>query len=280
MNFKFLSKVSLLLVFYVCSLQAAPKHYPEKPLVVLITSYNNENFVKKNLQSVIEQRYSNYRVIYVDDCSTDSTETEARAALDRFPKNVPTTFIRNQERIGSLANMYYAIHSCKDEEIIVSLDGDDWFSHVGVLQRINRAYVSDAVWLTHGSLVEYVNGATTWCIPVPKEIIKANRFRTYRCPSHLRTFYAWLFKEIYLEDLLYEGDFFQMTGDQAMMFPMVEMAGERHLYIPDILYVYNTANAINDNKVNPELQNRLEAYIRALPPYERLSESPLQVSEE
>lgn len=272
MNFKLLSKIVLPLLFFVTSLEA----HVEKPLVVLITSYNNQNVVKKNLWSVFTQKYSNYRIIYIDDCSTDNTEIEVKAAAKVFARKSQLTFIRNQERRGALSNIYYAVHSCRDDEIIVSLDGDDWFAHKEVLQRINAAYAFANVWLTHGSLVEFPNGRSAWCIPVPEDLIRSNRFRTYRCPSHLRTFYAWLFKKIDIKDLMYEGNFFEMTWDQAIMFPMIEMAGERHRYIEEILYVYNVGNPINDNKVNPKLQNDLEAYIRAMPPYQRLDKSPIE----
>jgi hypothetical protein len=61
-----------------------------------------------------------------------------------------------------------------------------------------------------------------------------------------------------------------MTWDQAMMFPMIEMAAERHAFISEPIYVYNMANPINDNKVDPQLQRDLEALIRAKPPYKRL----------
>ena len=75
-----------------------------------------------------------------------------------------------------------------------------------------------------------------------------------------------------MEDLQYEGRFFSMTWDQAMMFPMIEMAGERHAFIPEITYVYNMSNPINDNKVDPQLQRDLEVFIRSKPPYQRLDQ--------
>ena len=89
-------------------------------------------------------------------------------------------------------------------------------------------------------------------------------------PSHLRTFYAWIFKKIALEDLLYEGKFFTMTGDMAIMLPILEMAGERHLFISEPIYIYNMTNPINHGKVNAELQRALDRYIRSMPPYQRL----------
>ena len=61
-----------------------------------------------------------------------------------------------------------------------------------------------------------------------------------------------------------------MTWDQAIMFPMIEMAAERHAFIPEVTYVYNVVNPINDNKVDPQLQRDLEEFIRSRQPYERL----------
>jgi hypothetical protein len=127
-------------------------------------------------------------------------------------------------------------------------------------------------------LKENTTGHSKWSQPIPPNIVAANAFREHRCPSHLRTFYAWLFKEIDLKDLLYKGDFFSMTADMAMMYPMIEMAGERHLFMPTINYIYNMNNEINDNRVNAQLQRDLDSYIRKSPRYLRLEERPLKNS--
>lgn len=243
---------------------------PEKPMVVIIPSYKNAEWYLNNLNSVFDQHYQNYRIIYIDDCSPDGTAAlVAKLVLEKH-QEARFTLIRNTKRRGALANLYDAIHSCDDDEIIVTLDGDDWLAHPKVLQTLNTVYSTQSVWLTHGNMKELRRGKDGWCIPVPQEIVFKNAFRTYRCPSHLRTFYAWLFKRIRLEDLQYAGDFFQMTWDQAMMFPMMEMAGERHAYIKEVLYIYNDVTLLNDNKVDPQLQRDLEAIIRGKPAYQRL----------
>jgi glycosyltransferase involved in cell wall biosynthesis len=247
--------------------------HEEKPIVVLTTSYNNRKWVQKNVQSIFNQVYSNYRVIYVDDASQDGTADLVEKWVNKQRKQLRFDLIRNQERMGALANIYQAIHEgCNDDEIVISLDGDDWFYDTQVLKKINQAYSAREVWLTHGTLMEFPTRAKGWSLAIPTEIVTHNAFRKYRCPSHLRTFYTWLFKKIRLEDLQYEGHFFSMTWDQAIMFPMIEMAGERHAFIPEITYVYNISNPINDNKVNPQLQRDLELLIRAKPPYQRLEQ--------
>ena len=67
------------------------------------------------------------------------------------------------------------------------------------------------------------------------------------------------------------GDFYEMSYDQAMMLPMLEMAGEKALYIPEALYVYNTINPLAVNKTRAEKQHKLMLEIRAKKPYNRLN---------
>ncbi|MDE3046076.1 MAG: glycosyltransferase family 2 protein [Verrucomicrobiota bacterium] len=264
--------------FYLSTLSAIdPSSFrgiPEKPMVIIIASYNNSKWIHENLKSVFIQDYSNYRVIYIDDVSTDGTADIAESLIRERAQESRFTLIRNTVRKGGLRNLYEAISGCADEEIIVNLDGDDWFANPYVLKIVNKAYFKKDIWLTHGTMIEYPKNALGWSIPIPKKIIKKNAFRTYRCPSHLKTFYAWLFKKIDVEDLKFNGEFFPMTWDQAMMFPMLEMAGTHQSFISETLYVYNTANPINDNKVDPNLQKDLEKLIRSKPSYPRLQKAP------
>ncbi len=271
----------------------------EKPLVVIIPSYNNADWLETNLFSIAMQKYSNYRVIYIDDASKDDTcqgvenwliENQSDYQLinfdGSFSDDIPEvtakfgelvnhekhryTIVKNTQRCGALCNLYRAIQSCHDDEIIVTVDGDDWLYLDTVLSDLNRVYSTQDIWLTHGSLIEYPLWLIIWSEAIPTDIIAKNAFREFKCPSHLRTFYTWLFKKIRLEDLLYEGKFFVMTWDMAIMYPMIEMAGSRHAFISDINYVYNNGNQLNDNKVDAECQRQLDRYIRAMPPYEKL----------
>jgi glycosyltransferase involved in cell wall biosynthesis len=244
----------------------------QKPFVIVIPSYNNEKWCERNLRSVFEQKYDNYRIIYVDDCSTDATEQKARAFIEKSGKSSRVQFIRNTTNLGAMANLYYTIHSCLDDEIVVTLDGDDWFSHDKVLFRLNQIYADSDVWLTYGSHIEYPSYQRSgWAKLLPPKVVKENKFRQHRwCTSQLRTFYAGLFKKVQLQDLLYEGEFYKTTYDLACMFPMLEMAGFHSRYVKDILYVYNRVNPLNDDKIRWEYQQKLERYIRALPTYPKL----------
>jgi glycosyltransferase involved in cell wall biosynthesis len=338
-------KVSLFVVFisFFCLLTGLfasgdASFLQEKPMVIVIPSYNNAKWCNLNVLSVLGQKYTNFRVIYIDDGSLDGTSEKvenlvlqsktsssekifqqffsastpqekafwAKSNLrmdkfimpengvtfrrvifdDRFSGDISTvtakfceevnrekaffTLVSNVNRAGAMANHYRAAYSAQDEEIVVTIDGDDWLSDDLVLARLNAVYGASEVWMTHGNLMEYPHGQVGWCEPVPSKIIAANAFRTFKCPSHMRTYYSWIFKKIQLEDLVYQGKFLPMTCDMAIMYPIAEMAGERHAFISQVNYVYNMVTPINDNKVNAQLQRDLDKYIRGRKPYQRL----------
>ena len=88
--------------------------------------------------------------------------------------------------------------------------------------------------------------------------------------SALRTFRAWLFKNIKREDLEYNGEFFRVSADIAYMYPMLEMAGFHSYFISNVLYIYNVSTQLNDFKLRLAEQLSITHLIRARPRYERL----------
>jgi glycosyltransferase involved in cell wall biosynthesis len=178
--------------------------------------------------------------------------------------------LHNQKRQGALHNQYNAIYMCKDTDLIVIVDGDDALHDNEVLSFLNTIYSNSDIWLTYGQWVDWITRQKGWCVPMPADIVERNAFREFtNNPSHLRTFYAGLFKQIKKEDLIYQGDFFQMSGDVAAMFPMIEMARKNHfLFIDKPLLRYNSINPINDHKVVKGLQYQLDVEIRKRQRYE------------
>lgn len=243
----------------------------EKPIAIIIPSYNNIKWYENNLNSVLTQEYKNFRVLYIDDCSTDGTGNAVDEYVAAHDVNHRVKVIHNYERVGALANIYGAVYTCKNLEIVVLVDGDDWLKHPKVLEKLNKVYSSGEIWYTHGTLIEYPMDNVTWSETIPHDIVARNAFREFKCPSHLRTFYTWIFKRIKIHDFLYKGAFLSMAWDMAIMYPIAEMAAERHGFITDVTYVYNMSNPINDNKVDPDLQNFMDKLVRNRPRYQRLS---------
>lgn len=244
----------------------------EKPFVIIIPSFNNEQWYFNNLASVLLQKYDNYRIIYINDASSDNTAQLVQTFLAQYDIHHKCIFIDNKNRLGALANFYNAIHLCEPNEIIIMLDGDDWLAHEFVITHLNEEYQDPNVWITYGQFMEYPSNRLGGARQLPEVVITKHAYREYDwVTTHLRTFYAGLFHKIKSEDLKYNGAFFPMAWDLAIMFPILEMAGEHSKFMSEVLYIYNRATPINDNKVNAALQISLDQYIHKLPKYQRIS---------
>ena len=241
---------------------------------IIIPLYNAEQWLARCLKTARAQNYDNYRVIIVNDCSTDNSKS---AIENQIEGNEKFTLISTPQNGGSLSSIKFGIDFADphDEDVIVLLDGDDWLARPDVLTILNNVYNNNDCLMTYGSYAEYpANIKGKFSRQLPKNIIKEKLFREHIwVTSHLKTFKYKLWKNIKQEDMLdNNGRIYAMAGDLCLMFPMLEMAEERSLFIEDILYVRNGANAINEHYVNRDLQEDLERIIRKKSVYPRLEE--------
>jgi len=160
-----------------------------------------------------------------------------------------------------------------DDDVIVTIDGDDWLKHDRVFETVDCAYRENEIMLTFGSHEHYPSGEfglNNGC--PPEETVEFARYRLTRWMySHLRTFKYLLWKNIRDEDLRDEnGAYYSMTWDLAFMLPMLEMAGKQIMHIPEVLYVYNMETPFNDHKKDSARQQHYDRLIRSKPIYSRL----------
>ncbi len=238
----------------------------------IVPFYNAGKWLKRCITSVKNQNYSNYMCYLIDDLSNDDSVDIVNKHIDgdkRFK------LIKNTEKKYALGNIVETLktQNISDEDVNIILDGDDWLSSFNVLSHLDHAYKESECLVTYGSYVYYPNG-TKGVEPssYPESVIENNEFRkdTWRA-SHLRTFKTKLWNHINMEDLKDEdGDYYKTAYDQALMLPLLEMAGSRSQYISDILHVYNRENPLNVDKVKQKQQFQTAQKIRAKKPYERV----------
>ena len=235
---------------------------------IVIPSYNCENWVKKNLNSAINQEYENYEILYIDDASTDNTYSKAHEYLKNSGINY--RIARNRTNKRALHNLVHAIDNAIEDTIIVALDGDDWLANKNVLKKLDKVYSSGDVWITAGSYIDNVLLETTKP-NIPEGFWEDIRNSKWTL-SHLRTFKKSLFKKIRKEDLLdFDGQYYKFTWDRVIMYPMVEMAGKENFKpINEVLYVYNRKNPISVDRVHREEQLRIEREVRQKPFYKKI----------
>jgi len=106
------------------------------PLVsILIANYNNENYLKKCLDSVLNQKYKKIEVIVVDDYSNDHSLN----ILKKYKNSI--TIIKNKKKTkyGSFnqINAYQLGFKKSKGKIIFFLDSDDYFSKKKITTVVN-----------------------------------------------------------------------------------------------------------------------------------------------
>lgn len=94
------------------------------PLVsIIVPTYNAEEFIVENLNSILEQDYPNIEIVIADDCSTDNTQKVIR---DYF-KDKDTSKIKiffNEKNVGVTKNSNICLKACTGKYVFLHA-GDD-----------------------------------------------------------------------------------------------------------------------------------------------------------
>jgi glycosyltransferase involved in cell wall biosynthesis len=220
---------------------------------VITPFYNPGEFLETCVNTLMSQKYENFKVLFVDDCSTDGS-------FDKLPHdNEKAVVIKNEIRKTALENIHDAIINHCEPDIVILIDGDDWLPNKNVLSYVNDFYNQNDCWIMYGQS-QWTDGRRGFASAYSAEEFKNIRKSPFRV-SHLRTFRAGLYQKIKEQDSEFscmkdsKGDFYKMTYDVAIMFPLLEMAGAEKVAFNDtILYIYNRNNPISDDKVNQQLQ--------------------------
>lgn len=213
-----------------------------KKFVFCTSSYNQCQFINKNLESIKMQNYSKgmYRIIYVNDASTD----DSKKYLEDFMKNNPDInmkLINNEKNMGPAYSRHISYNDCDDDEICVFLDGDDWLIEKNTLGILSYVYKNNDIYATFGSMQGHKYQYSSW------KIFK--RYNKEKYFSHLRTCYAFICKNVpekYLKFKKKEWLIFQ--SDTALFTNIVELCGYKYAFIKNHFVFYNSYNCINNKE--------------------------------
>jgi hypothetical protein len=242
-------------------------------LTIIINCGPCEQYIGKCIWSLRRQKYRNWKAVVMVDPCKDRTYERAVASRGNDQR---IDIVCNSRRYYSMANLLRATKrsAARPDDVMVVLDGDDWFFSDGALQTIAETYARHDCWMTYGSWIANIvdgEGKRPGQWPAYEEGIRDFRKRKW-LGTAVRTWKRWLFDLIQDEDLRDDqGKYLRVTEDMAVMFPMLEMCGtSRAKHIAKPLIVYNRQNPHACNLVMREEMFRNDAYVRRRAIYEAL----------
>lgn len=135
---------------------------------IIVPMYNAEKHIKKTLQTISQQTYSNFEVLMIDDCSTDNTKEIAESYL----KNNRFTLIALKTNSG-VANARNIGIENSTGDYICFLDSDDWWSPYKLEIQINYM-IRNRLDLSCMNYTRINEEGDTISVVSPPEIIKYN----------------------------------------------------------------------------------------------------------
>lgn len=147
--------------------------YVEYKIGIIIPNCNYEHTLAKCLESVVQQTYQNYEIVFVDDCSTDNSVEIAKLFQTNYGKDKVKIVQLKQKRLNGGARNEGYLYLSDDVDYVWYVDSDDWLYDENALKNINVKLQSKPDVLFVG-MAQYKNGKTTICdIPEYKDKYEA-----------------------------------------------------------------------------------------------------------
>lgn len=99
---------------------------------VLLATYNGEKYLKEQIESILNQTYSNIRLIISDDCSTDNT----RKIIEEYAqKDKRVIYYFQENNLGYVKNFEFLLGKVENEIYMLSDQDDFW-----IPEKIEHSY--------------------------------------------------------------------------------------------------------------------------------------------
>ena len=118
-----------------------------RPLVsVIVPNFNHEPYLRRRLESVFGQTYTNYEVILLDDCSRDGSQKILEEYCNRYPQQ--TQLIINDANSGGVFFQWEKGLAKAAGELVWIAESDDWCSD-NFIEELVKYFADEAVMLAY-----------------------------------------------------------------------------------------------------------------------------------
>lgn len=169
---------------------------------IIMPSYNTAPYIKQTIQSVLDQTYTNWELIIVDDCSTDNTNE----VVDTI-KDCRIHYLKNEKNSGAAISRNKALREAKGQWIAY-LDSDDLWMPEKLEKQIKFMEENGCAFsYTNYEEIDVDGNKTGVKVTGPKKITKTGMFN-YCWPGCLTVMYdANKIGLIQIEDIKKNNDY-------------------------------------------------------------------------
>ena len=125
-----------------------------KTIGVIVPNYNSGIYIKKCLDSLLEQEYKVNEIIVVDDCSTDESK---KIVKEYTKKNDKIILLENGKNMGVSYSRNRGIENAKSEYIMFC-DSDDWYEKQATKRMMEKVEKDSADFVLAGYYITYKDG--------------------------------------------------------------------------------------------------------------------------
>lgn len=151
---------------------------------IIMPSYNTANYIAESIDSVLNQTYSDWELIIVDDCSADHTDEVVKPYLT----DSRIRFLKNKQNSGAAVSRNRALREAKGRWIAF-LDSDDLWMPEKLEKQIRFMEENGyAFSYTNYQEIDEQSNATGTFVTGPRKINKAGMY-AYCWPGCLTVMY-------------------------------------------------------------------------------------------
>jgi len=133
---------------------------------IIVPNYNYAHTLNKCIDSILNQTYQNFEIIYVDDMSTDNSIQIMQNYQIHTTNKIKIVHLKQKRYNGGARNEAY-LHLSDDVDYVYYVDSDDWLYDETALEQINRKLQTKPDVLFVG-LANYKNGKLNKNCFIPK----------------------------------------------------------------------------------------------------------------
>lgn len=216
---------------------------------VVLPAYNAELYLKEAMDSILQQTFTDFELIILNDGSTDSTEDIILSYEDSR-----IVYVKNQENLGLIGTLNKGISLAKGK-YIARMDADD----IALPERLNKQISfleANTQYGVVGAFAQIIDSKDIYKVPVTNEAIKAFLYidSPFIHPSVV-------IRKDLLSSNMYDHQYHRIEDYELW----VRLSAQTKFYnIPEILLKYRILEGSESSLLKSNLERKLLLTIKVL----------------